>query len=318
MDPVVHGPAEMPSHVTGPEILGAAVLGADWFRALDRGVYLAPGRPTPDLLRVPGGDAQRIIRQTARSLAQSPTDAAGDVVWVAGANELLVSPDRMELTCWSGTVTVMIPVACDQLPAGPAGSGDGPAGPDDAPSGPGAVPSAPPAPAVGPGAAAHGFVPGVAAPSGLGARLAASRGSDAGAVPPAEGASRASMPAAGPVGALVGVARVPGPALAGAAGQSGGAATAGVTVVFGVGTEAAPAGLIMSTLDRPIGPAVVVEGWADALTAFAWAALVHLAQALCAATGRDSAGQPLVPAYLSAGPDVLLIQPMARHVEQRP
>ena len=86
-----------------------------------------------------------------------------------------------------------------------------------------------------------------------------------------------------------------------------------VTVPLGVGTEQKPAGLVMSTVDRPGGPAVVVDGWGPALTAFAWHALLRLTQALCAATGSDTAGDPLVPAYVGATTDILLVAPMARH-----
>jgi hypothetical protein len=204
-----HGPAIRPGQLTAvPEILGATVTDRDWFRALGPGVYLSPGRAAPDLLRVPVGDAQRILRQTARVVADTPRDGSGDLVWVAGASELLVRLDGLNLTCGVGLVTVGIPVGCDQLP---------------------------------------------------------------------------------------------GPAT--------------VTVPIGVGTQDAPSGLVMSTLDKPVGPAVVVDRWADPLVGFAWAALVHLAQSLCAAAGRDATGAPLLPGYLGSGLDVLLVQPMAGHRE---
>ncbi|BCJ75231.1 hypothetical protein CS0771_47750 [Catellatospora sp. IY07-71] len=206
--------AERPQHhpdQVGAQVLGVAMAHTDWFHALDRGVYLVAGRPSPRQLRVPVGDAQRLLRQTARVVADVPAKGSGDVVWTAGVSELLVRTGALELTCESGVVTVGVPVACDQLRKG----------------------------------------------------------------------------------AVVGV-------------------------PFAVGSEKAPAGLVMSTLARPSGPAVVVAGWGEAITAFAWEALVHLAQSLCAATGADTAGDPLVPGAIGAARDVLLLQPMARHRAPEP
>jgi hypothetical protein len=86
-----------------------------------------------------------------------------------------------------------------------------------------------------------------------------------------------------------------------------------VSVPVAVGTEAKPAGLLMTTVDRPDGPAVVVDGWGSTVTAFAWQALLQLAVSLCAATGNDWAGDPLVPGYVSAADGFLIVAPMARH-----
>jgi hypothetical protein len=86
-----------------------------------------------------------------------------------------------------------------------------------------------------------------------------------------------------------------------------------VQIPFAVGTEDNPTGLVMAAFDRPSGPAVVVDAWGQSLTALAWSALVHLARSLCAAAGTDAAGEPLVPGYLSAMRDVLIVQPMAAH-----
>jgi len=90
-----------------------------------------------------------------------------------------------------------------------------------------------------------------------------------------------------------------------------------VQIPFAVGTEQKPAGLVMAAYDRPSGPAVVLDAWAGSLTALAWSAIVHLAQSLCAAAGKDAAGNPLVPGYLSAMRDVLILQPMAAHAAAR-
>lgn len=89
-------------------------------------------------------------------------------------------------------------------------------------------------------------------------------------------------------------------------------------VPLGVGTANAPTGLVMSSLTRPTGPDLVVDVWAQALVAFAWEALVHLAQTLCAAAGVDPAKRPLVPGSIAAERDLLLIQPTARQRVRQP
>jgi hypothetical protein len=91
-------------------------------------------------------------------------------------------------------------------------------------------------------------------------------------------------------------------------------------VPFAVGTEERPAGLVMSTFARPSGPEGVVAVWAEAVTAFAWEAVVHLAEQLSAAVGTDKLGRKLVPGTIAAARDLLLVQPMARHdlVRERP
>jgi len=190
----------------GPEVLGVAVRDNAWFKRLSRGIKLKPGVPAPDLLKVPADDAQRILRQTARLVADIPPGSSPEVVWVLGASEVIVQTGGIGLSCRSGQVVITVPVSCDQLPKG-----------------------------------------------------------------------------------------------------------AQVKVPFAVGTEEAPSGLVMSTLARPAGPAVVVDTWATSLVAFAWEALLHLAQQLCAEAGKDITGRPLVPALIGAVDGALLIQPMARH-----
>jgi hypothetical protein len=181
------------------------LVGAErWLRRLDPRVALKPGQPGPAPLRVPVDDARWMLRGTARAVAGVP-DKTPQVVWTAGASELLVRLDGIGIACAPGVVTIFLAVACDQLPDG-----------------------------------------------------------------------------------------------------------ASIEVGFGVGTEAKATGLVMSTFDRPTGPDVVVDVWAESLTAFAWESLLRLAETLCAAVGRDAAGHPLVPASLGADRGVLLAQPMAR------
>jgi len=78
-----------------------------------------------------------------------------------------------------------------------------------------------------------------------------------------------------------------------------------IQVPFAVGTLEAPSGLVMSTLDRPAGPALVVDVWAASLIAFAWEALLHLVSQLCASRGA------FVPGYVAADSGVLFIQPVS-------
>jgi hypothetical protein len=187
-------------------VLGVAVRDDSWFRPIDARLELDPGSRAPDLLQVPADVAQRILRQTVRLVADIPRGSSPDVVWVDGANELLVRTGGIGLSCLTGLVTVTLRVSCDQIRE-----------------------------------------------------------------------------------------------------------DAATQVPLGVGTADVPSGLVMSTLTRPVGPDVVLDAWSAALIAFAWEAVVHLAQRLCAAAGKDASGRALVPASIAAERGVLLIQPMARH-----
>lgn len=86
-----------------------------------------------------------------------------------------------------------------------------------------------------------------------------------------------------------------------------------VVVPLAVGAPGRPSGLVMSTFTRVDGPAVVVDIWSEALTAFAWETLLELARRLCAEVGRDTKGRALVPADISAAQGKLIVTPMARH-----
>jgi hypothetical protein len=86
-----------------------------------------------------------------------------------------------------------------------------------------------------------------------------------------------------------------------------------VVVPLAVGTAARPAGLVMSSFTQPAGPASVTAVWAQALTAFAWESLIHLAQELAAVAGKDHAGRSLVPAEIGAEKGLLIVLPMARN-----
>ena len=86
-----------------------------------------------------------------------------------------------------------------------------------------------------------------------------------------------------------------------------------ITVPIGVGSSTALAGLVMTTIDRLAGPDLVTARWSEAITAYAWEALVELARRLCAQTGKDRSGLPLIPGAIGATTGALLIQPMSRN-----
>ena len=86
-----------------------------------------------------------------------------------------------------------------------------------------------------------------------------------------------------------------------------------VSVPLSVGTTKQVRGLFAATFDRPLGPAVVTDLWADALTAFAWECLITVAQQLAEVAGKDGQGRALVPAAIAADRGVLLVKPMARN-----
>ncbi|MCK0140754.1 hypothetical protein [Aliiroseovarius sp. F47248L] len=86
-----------------------------------------------------------------------------------------------------------------------------------------------------------------------------------------------------------------------------------IKVPFAVGSEKRPAGLMASTPMRPIGPEAIVEIWAEALTAFAWGAVLTLAEVLANRAGQDPDRQGLIAFNLLAGAEGLSIGTMARH-----
>lgn len=86
-----------------------------------------------------------------------------------------------------------------------------------------------------------------------------------------------------------------------------------IEVPLGVGTAERPTGLVMSALTHLTGPAVVVDRWSDAITAFAWECVVETARRLCELAGADAAGRPLTPGAIGAESKALIIQPMSPH-----
>jgi hypothetical protein len=90
-----------------------------------------------------------------------------------------------------------------------------------------------------------------------------------------------------------------------------------VLVRFAVGSKGRPAGMLVSTDERPFGPPVVVDAWAEELTAFAWQTLMTAMSRLADRTGRDADGAGLVPVALACTPEGLALQTMARHTFDR-
>jgi hypothetical protein len=90
-----------------------------------------------------------------------------------------------------------------------------------------------------------------------------------------------------------------------------------IEVGFAVGDDSRPAGMLAVTEERPRGPAAVVEIWGEALTGFAWQIMLSVTTGLAGATGEDVDRAPLVPVAVTASPNGLRVQTMARHTFDR-
>ena len=86
-----------------------------------------------------------------------------------------------------------------------------------------------------------------------------------------------------------------------------------VTVPFGVGSAAAPTGLVMSTLTRLDGPPVVVDRWTAGPDGLRLGGRPGAGPAAVRRMGTDKAGLALIPGSIAAGASTLLIQPMSRN-----
>jgi hypothetical protein len=75
---------------------------------------LEPGSLAGRGLTIPQRDAQQVLRQVARLVADIPRDSSPDVVWQAGGSELWVDTGSLRLACAPGLVTIAVTVACDQ------------------------------------------------------------------------------------------------------------------------------------------------------------------------------------------------------------
>src|SRR6478735_12426893 len=75
---------------------------------------IEPGRTAAEWVRVPTEDAQRLLREVARLVADLPRESSRDVVWTLGSSELLLHTDQLTIAISTGLVAIGIPVECDQ------------------------------------------------------------------------------------------------------------------------------------------------------------------------------------------------------------
>jgi hypothetical protein len=88
---------------------------------------------------------------------------------------------------------------------------------------------------------------------------------------------------------------------------------AAVVCTFVTTSPDRPGGFVWATQDRPRGPQQVVQVWGDSLVALCWRALVDVAVRAAADVGVDPFGRSTIAATVVAGPDGLMITPMAPH-----
>ncbi len=93
--------------------------------------------------------------------------------------------------------------------------------------------------------------------------------------------------------------------------------SATMEIAFAVGSETRVAGMIAATADRPAGDPLIARVWGDALIAFAYGALLDLADSLAGASGRDEKNDRLVPRGLVARRGQLSVETQARFVYDR-
>lgn len=85
-----------------------------------------------------------------------------------------------------------------------------------------------------------------------------------------------------------------------------------VQVPFAIGGTSTPSGMVVATEEKPRGPDAIIKIWGEALTAFAWHALLTVLTKVAARAGVDADGAGLIPAAISAGTDGLHILTQAR------
>lgn len=88
---------------------------ADWFTALRNAGRLKPGELPSRMLTVPRRDAQLVLREIVRLVADLPTGTSSIVVWQKDGSELWVDTSTVALTCLDGLVTISVTVRCDQV-----------------------------------------------------------------------------------------------------------------------------------------------------------------------------------------------------------
>ncbi len=79
---------------------------------------LTAGERTKTPVRLGRRQAQTVLSEVVRLVADLPRDSTPDVVWTLGANELLCHTDDTEIALDAGIVTITVHVACDEVPDG--------------------------------------------------------------------------------------------------------------------------------------------------------------------------------------------------------
>ena len=77
----------------------------DWLNRIDADVLLDVGDLSPDLLTVPGKDAQRVLSEVVRLVLDLPRNSTPLVVWTKGDSELLIHSDQTRIQFSSGVIT---------------------------------------------------------------------------------------------------------------------------------------------------------------------------------------------------------------------
>lgn len=86
----------------------------DWLNRIDTDVLLDVGDRSPDLLTVPGKDAQRLLSEVVRLVLDLPRNSTPLVVWTKGDSELLIHSDRTRIRFSSGVITVTVTAECEE------------------------------------------------------------------------------------------------------------------------------------------------------------------------------------------------------------
>ncbi len=89
------------------------------------------------------------------------------------------------------------------------------------------------------------------------------------------------------------------------------AGSAKMVVPFAVGSEKRVTGLIAAAPDRPLGDPLIAEIWGEALIAFAYKALLEVADNIAGASGRDVFNDRLIAQGLAVRDGALVVQSQA-------
>lgn len=98
------------------ELLGVELSKPGWFVPVKPKVRLDPGAvPEKNFLTIPQVDAQALLRDTVRLVADLPVGSSLRVVWSQAGSELLLDLGRTTIECRVGLVRITLSIGCDQL-----------------------------------------------------------------------------------------------------------------------------------------------------------------------------------------------------------